>query len=175
MPQAALGRPVNREGINGVRSDLHTLVFAKGGLPDDFFLITAHRERATTDREANVRDWTVESVELEGTVEPVYCAVVPQGHAFTLEDNLLTGNCVGCVKGGMGYWNRIRRDYPEAFAAWAEAERMIGASILKEEVPGPGRQSQPVYLDELDPERGRMEDEPPISCGLTCQGLHLSA
>ena len=84
-------------------------------------------------------------------------------------------NCVGCVKGGMGYWNRIRRDYPEAFAAWAEAERLIGASILKEDLVVDGqRASRPVYLDELDPERGDMSAEPPISCGLTCQGLTLS-
>lgn len=24
-------------------------------------------------------------------------------------------NCVGCVKGGMGYWNKIRKDFPEVF------------------------------------------------------------
>jgi len=24
-------------------------------------------------------------------------------------------NCLGCVKGGMGYWNRIRHDFPEIF------------------------------------------------------------
>lgn len=24
-------------------------------------------------------------------------------------------NCRGCVKGGMGYWNKIRRDFPEVF------------------------------------------------------------
>ena len=24
-------------------------------------------------------------------------------------------NCIGCVKGGMGYWNKIRVDFPEVF------------------------------------------------------------
>ena len=24
-------------------------------------------------------------------------------------------NCIGCVKGGMGYWNHIRRDFPSIF------------------------------------------------------------
>ena len=24
-------------------------------------------------------------------------------------------NCIGCCKGGMGYWNRIRKDFPEVF------------------------------------------------------------
>ena len=76
-------------------------------------------------------------------------------------------NCVGCFKGGMGYWNRVRRDYPEAFETASAVERAVGHSILKDE-------DGPVWLDELDPERGRMEDEPPISCGLTCMGLSLS-
>ena len=22
-------------------------------------------------------------------------------------------NCIGCIKGGMGYWNRIRKDFPD--------------------------------------------------------------
>lgn len=22
-------------------------------------------------------------------------------------------NCIGCVKGGIGYWNKIRIDFPE--------------------------------------------------------------
>lgn len=24
-------------------------------------------------------------------------------------------NCIGCVKGGMGYWNKIREDFPDVF------------------------------------------------------------
>lgn len=85
-------------------------------------------------------------------------------------------NCIGCVKGGMGYWNRIRQDYPETFEAWALAEREIGHAILKEDVTQGGRRtSRPVFLDELAPDRGDMSAEPPISCGLTCQGLALSA
>lgn len=27
-------------------------------------------------------------------------------------------NCIGCVKGGKGYWNKIRRDFPEYFNVW---------------------------------------------------------
>jgi 3'-phosphoadenosine 5'-phosphosulfate sulfotransferase (PAPS reductase)/FAD synthetase len=67
-------------------------------------------------------------------------------------------NCVGCVKGGMGYWNKIRVDFPAVFDARAKLERRIGASILKE-----------CYLDELDPNRGR-EQKPIIEdCGLFCE------
>jgi DNA primase len=46
------------------------------------------------------RGWVVRSVEPSDRVEEVYCAVVDQGHAFVLEDNILTGNCFGCGVGG---------------------------------------------------------------------------
>ena len=66
-------------------------------------------------------------------------------------------NCVGCVKGGMGYWNKIRKDFPEVFDARAKLEREIGGSCLNG-----------VYLDELDPEAGRMEKEIMEDCSLMC-------
>ena len=55
-------------------------------------------------------------------------------------------NCIGCVKGGMGYWNKIREDFPEVFALRAKREREIGHSCIKG-----------VFLDELDPGRGRFK------------------
>ena len=66
-------------------------------------------------------------------------------------------NCIGCVKGGMGYWNKIRRDFPEVFKKRAELERIVGYSILKE-----------CYLDELDPNRGNMKTEIMPECGVMC-------
>ena len=66
-------------------------------------------------------------------------------------------NCVGCVKGGMWYWNQIRKDFPDVFKARSELERKIGASIIKG-----------VYLDELEPYRGRKEDEISTDCGIMC-------
>jgi hypothetical protein len=66
-------------------------------------------------------------------------------------------NCIGCVKGGMGYWNKIRVDFPDVFESRSKLEREIGSSILKE-----------CYLDELDPDRGRMSEEIPIDCSIMC-------
>ena len=74
-------------------------------------------------------------------------------------------NCIGCVKGGMGYWNKIRVDFPEVFEKRAKREREIGHSCLKETING---KSVPVYLDELDPERGRIEDEIMDDCSIAC-------
>ena len=71
-------------------------------------------------------------------------------------------NCIGCIKGGMGYWNKIRVDFPEVFAARAKLERDIGFSIL-------GR----AWLDELDPERGRHEGPICEDCGIMCELMAL--
>ncbi|MGY1683156.1 DNA primase [Geodermatophilus sp. SYSU D01176] len=46
------------------------------------------------------RSWVVRSVEWTDRVEEVFCAEVPGTHAFTLEDDILTGNCFGCGVGG---------------------------------------------------------------------------
>lgn len=71
-------------------------------------------------------------------------------------------NCIGCVKGGMGYWNHIRKDFPEVFQQRAELERLVGYSILKEQ------DGTPIYLDELDPNRGNMDIEVFPDCGIMC-------
>jgi hypothetical protein len=71
-------------------------------------------------------------------------------------------NCVGCVKGWMGYWNKIRVDYPDAFKRMASVERLIGASVCRDE-------NGSVYLDELLPDRGRLSEESSVQCGIFCE------
>lgn len=66
-------------------------------------------------------------------------------------------NCIGCVKGGMGYWNRIRIDFPETFERMAKLEREINHSCING-----------VFLDELDPKRGRMSQEIMPECDILC-------
>lgn len=69
-------------------------------------------------------------------------------------------NCIGCVKGGMGYWNKIRIDFPEIFERRARQEREIGHSCIKG-----------VFLDELEPGRGRIDLEVMEDCTIACQLL----
>lgn len=108
-------------------------------------------------------------------------------HEFTLIDNNLTkeeghgicrrlgvkrpemydmgynnNNCVGCVKGGMGYWNKIRVDFPEVFESRAKLERKVNNTILKES------DGTPIYLDELTPDRGRKSKEIMGDCDIFC-------
>lgn len=71
-------------------------------------------------------------------------------------------NCIGCVKGGIGYWNKIRLDFPDTFRRMALIEREVGATCLKDEN---GR----IWLDELDPKRGDKVKSIPIQCGIICE------
>lgn len=67
-------------------------------------------------------------------------------------------NCIGCVKGGAGYWNKIRIDFPDAFKRMSALERKLNHSILKTS-----------FLDELNPSAGRYQNEPDIECSFFCQ------
>ncbi len=67
-------------------------------------------------------------------------------------------NCIMCVKGGMGYFNKMRIDFPEHFDRMAKLERKLKRTCING-----------VYLDELDPERGRHENISLPECGVTCE------
>ncbi len=67
-------------------------------------------------------------------------------------------NCIGCVKGGMGYWNRIRIDFPDVFDKMVQIENEIGASCIN------GK-----FLKDLKPDDGRNESIIVPECGAFCE------
>jgi hypothetical protein len=71
-------------------------------------------------------------------------------------------NCIGCVKGGRGYWNKIRVDFPAVFSARAAMERAVGHSCING-----------VFLDELNPNEGRMSKVILDDCGIFCQLMSI--
>lgn len=75
-------------------------------------------------------------------------------------------NCIGCVKGGEGYWNKIRRDFPVQFEQIADIQESIGpgAYLFRNRETGV-RYS----LRQLHPDAGRYPDEPNIECGFSCE------
>lgn len=75
-------------------------------------------------------------------------------------------NCIGCPKGGAGYWNKIRKVFPQQFYQIADIQESIGpgAKFLRNR-----RTNERIYLRELDPTHGRIEDEPEISCSGLCE------
>lgn len=77
-------------------------------------------------------------------------------------------NCIGCVKGGQGYFRAIREDYPEEFERLAQVESEIGPGayiLIHRSGPLKG-QRFPLY--EL-PSGKAMRNEALPSCGLFCE------
>jgi len=70
-------------------------------------------------------------------------------------------NCIGCVKGGAGYWNKIRVDFPETFETMAQIENLMGRTIVK-------HKGERISLRNLPPDAGRDQPEPNFDCGVVC-------
>jgi hypothetical protein len=71
-------------------------------------------------------------------------------------------NCIGCVKGGAGYWNKIRVDFPLVFLQRSRTERILNRTICKV-----GKER--VFLDELPEGVGHYPTEQSIQCGIFCE------
>jgi len=70
-------------------------------------------------------------------------------------------NCIGCPKGGAGYWNMIRRHFPEVFDRMCRLSRELGCRLVKQK-------GERIFLDELLPTTGRQKDEVEIECSAFC-------
>lgn len=57
----------------------------------------------------------------------------------------MINNRIGCIKGGERCWDAAGRELPEIF------------------------KKAPMWLDELDQSRGRLEDEIMSDCGIMCE------
>ena len=97
------------------------------------------------------------------------CYHILTAHGIELPEMYKLGyghnNCIGCVKGGKGYWNKIRRDFPEVFARRAAVQRDIGE---KASFRSGGKN---FMLDELGENEGRNEPPQKIECGVFCEGI----
>jgi len=84
-------------------------------------------------------------------------------------------NCIGCPKGGMGYWNHIRKHFRDVFDRMALVERDLGVSCCKFQKTIEGRRVEtPIFLDELPPERGshkQMYADDLFDHGMSCDFL----
>lgn len=78
---------------------------------------------------------------------------IPQMYKYGYHNN----NCIGCIRGAKGYWNKIRKDFPNVFNRMAKLERKIGNSVLKD-----------FFLDELPQNAGREDKEIMPQCSIFC-------
>lgn len=74
-------------------------------------------------------------------------------------------NCIGCVKAtSPTYWNHVRQDRPDVFAARAEQSRRLGARLVRVK-------NRRIFLDELSPDaKGRpMKSLKMADCSILCE------
>lgn len=74
-------------------------------------------------------------------------------------------NCIGCCKGGEGYWNKIRRDFPEQFREVAAIQETIGPGAYFFRNRNNGERFS---LSQLDPQAGRHNAVSP-ECSFFCE------
>lgn len=114
------------------------------------------------------RDATAEFPLIDGQISKADCLAMIQHAGLILPEMYRLGynnaNCIGCVKGGAGYWNKIRRDFPERFEEMCRVEELIGPGsyLFRDRKTGVR-----FPLRQLDPSSGR-HDEPLVECGFSC-------
>ncbi len=141
-----------REGLPGREpSELHRIHVVGGDLTESFFLQDSHRHRfiESTKKRASV-GWVVRDVEETDREEEVFCAEVDEGHAFVLEDNILTGNCFGCQEGGDAINFLMKIDGLTFTDAVERLADKAGVQLRYEDGPAPTRTG--------GPNRGRLID-----------------
>lgn len=140
--------------------------------PDDLhiFGFTSDEQDRIADFEDANPDLACDWILADAGIRKVDCLRMLQAARIPLPEMYRLGyrnnNCIGCVKGGLGYWNKIRVDFPEAFARMSRQERKMDVAICSVRE---GDVRRRVFLDELPPGAGRYESEPGFDCGPQCE------
>lgn len=130
------------------------------------------KARAAQFRKQNF-EITLETPLIDAGLTKADCLGIIDRAGITIPAMYLMGyqnnNCIGCPKGGMGYWNKIRVDFPETFERMAALQRRLGkgSGFWRERDTG-----ERIMLDDLDPARGDLLSESSVECSLLC---HIAA
>jgi len=129
------------------------------------FGYTLGEEKRAASFEDNNRSLHVEWILIEQGVSKDKCLELlstaginlPAMYALGFDHN----NCLGCVKAtSPGYWNRVRRHFPETFAKRAMQSKNLGIRLVR--IKNVRR-----FLEELPPDADAPDDD--IECGPVCQ------
>ena len=137
------------------------------------FGLTVDEQKRIDRFEDQNNDIEVEWILADTNVNKTKCYHILQAAGIELPAMYKLGynnnNCIGCVKGQAGYWNKIRVDFPDAFDRMAKLERRMNVAINKTYKTVEGKRERVrVFLDELDPSAGRDVPMPDIDCGALC-------
>lgn len=138
--------------------------------PGDILVIGYTADLLDVARAARIRaqnfERVIETPLIEAGLTKSDCLALVERAGIGLPEMYLLGfqnnNCIGCPKGGRGYWNMIRKHFPADFARMAALQRELDVAFWVE--PDGTR----VYLDQLDPNRGVQHTEPNIDCSILC-------
>lgn len=146
--------------------------------PDDVLVIgyTAEEQDRLDDWKDNWPDRKISTPLIDRGLTKEDCKAMVERAGIKLPAMYLLGydnaNCIGCVKGGHGYFRAIREDFPAQFERLAQAEDKVfalhgeGAYILRHR-SGP-LDGQRFPLREL-PAGPAHRGEPLPSCGIFCE------
>lgn len=157
-------------GIAGARctTELKKLVRYAYQRPDDIHIFgyTLDEGRRITQFEENNWDLACDWILRDSFVRKEDCYRILAGAGIALPAMYGLGfehnNCLGCVKAtSPGYWNRVRRLFPEVFARRARQSREIGARLAR-------LHGKRIFLDELPEDAGLDEGDGDIECGPFC-------
>jgi hypothetical protein len=152
------------------RSVLKMVPFYDFWLPSDTLIFGYTADRADAERATRLQENSAEKMRfplIERNLMRSDCLAIVERAGIEIPMMYRLGfknnNCLGCPKGGMGYWNAIRRNFPERFEQMAAIQRELG--------PGSGfhrRRGERITLDQLEPEDGRHDEEQDIECSIMC-------
>lgn len=147
-------------------------------LPGDVLVLgyTAEEQHRLEDWRDNWPDRPIIAPLIDRGLTKADCKSMVERAGIKLPEMYLLGydnaNCIGCVKGGLGYFRAVREDFPQQFERLAQAEDKVaalhgeGAYILRHR-SGPLK-GQRFPLRELPPGPAH-RGEPMPSCGLFCE------
>jgi hypothetical protein len=137
-------------------------------LPGDIHVIGFTAEEQDRLDSLQTTGMQIEAPLIDGNLKKSDCLAMVERAGIELPTMYKLGfnnnNCIGCPKGGMGYWNKVRNIFPDRFYQIAAIQEEIGpgAYFLQDRETG-GR----LALRDLPSDAGKHK-EPDISCSFFC-------
>jgi len=97
------------------------------------------------------------------------CLAIVQDAGIELPEMYKLGfnnnNCLGCPKGGLGYWLMIKKHFPEMFEKMNNMEKLLGVKIGKYTKDG---EVHRIQLHEIPSHIKMQDDSLDVQCGVFC-------
>lgn len=129
------------------------------------FGFTSDEQNRIDDFEWNNPELQLEWILRDAGIRKRDCYAILKAAGIQLPEMYLLGyrnnNCRGCVKAtSPGYWNKVRKDFPDVFDIRASRSRELGCRLVR-------LKGERIFLDELPPGVGKYKGED-LSCGPAC-------